>query len=255
MSFFMTTSRSWGVLLPRWPADESLHLAEGVSPFFDPQGFWDVCLPLVLALWAMGAVFWAMEKQLMAGLDEAGLEADEEVVARKGGRRVTHVFITGVVGRVLLLLLPFAPYPFLRTRWDWVLTAPTIFETLAHLYHWHDTSAKLKWSLLGHHAAVLLVVWPLARCVRARLHTHRTGMQMLPHPGRQSTRLTRMLRRLTEAVPYPVSALSMPLFFEVGSAWSYLSYLVKTRGPRVLDALGLHKVSSVPAALCSRRER
>ena len=43
-------------------------------------------------------------------------------------------------------------------------------------------------------------------------------------------------------MPYPISALSMPLFFEVGSAWSYLSYLVKSRGPRVLDARGLRQV-------------
>lgn len=51
--------------------------------------------------------------------------------------------------------------------------------------------------------------------------------------------------RLVEVTPYPVSALSMVLFFEVGSAWSYLSYLVKSRGPRVLDAVGLREVRVV----------
>ena len=50
---------------------------------------------------------------------------------------------------------------------------------------------------------------------------------------------------MVEATPYPVSALSMVLFFEVGSAWSYLSYLVKSRGPRVLDAVGLREVRVV----------
>ncbi len=47
---------------------------------------------------------------------------------------------------------------------------------------------------------------------------------------------------LAEVVPYPINCVTMPLFFEVGSAWSYLSYLVKSRGPRVLDALRLRKV-------------
>lgn len=141
----------------------------GINPNFDPQGFWDVCVPLVLAMFAVGLVFQALEARLYAGVQAAGDRYRPEGAAdgdkRKGGRKVTHVFCTGVVARVLLLLLPWAPYPFRRTRWDWVCTAPTVYETLAHLYHWRDTTAKLKWSLLGHHAVVLLVVWPLARCV------------------------------------------------------------------------------------------
>lgn len=139
--------------MPHWPEDDS-----SIDPRWDPQGLRDVCVPLLVGMWLMGAAFQSLEKRVMAGL------ADEEEEG-KGGRRVTHVFCTGVVSRVLLLLLPFAPYPFLRRRWDWVCIAPTVYETLAHLYHWRDTTTKLKWSLLGHHAAVLLVVWPLVRCV------------------------------------------------------------------------------------------
>lgn len=152
-------SRWGGLGLGVWP-EEGMDEA-GVNPNFDPQGCLDVGLPLWLAMWAFGAVFKALEARLYAGLDE-----EEEEEGRKGGRRVTHVFCTGVVARVLLLLLPWLPYPFLRRRWDWFCTAPTVYETVAHLYHWRDTTSKLKWSLLGHHVAVLLVVWPLARCVR-----------------------------------------------------------------------------------------
>jgi hypothetical protein len=142
-------------------ADEGL--PPGVSPYFDPQGFWDVCGPLVLAMCLLGAAFQALEAWLFEGMAAEAAEQEEH----KGGRKVTHVFCTGVVARVALLLLPWAPTRFARTRWDWVCMAPTVYETLAHVYHWADTTAKLKWSLLGHHAAVLVVVWPLIRCVRA----------------------------------------------------------------------------------------
>jgi hypothetical protein len=48
--------------------------------------------------------------------------------------------------------------------------------------------------------------------------------------------------RLVESAPYPISALTMPIFFEVGSLWSYLSFVVKNRGPDVLRALGWEEV-------------
>jgi hypothetical protein len=73
-----------------------------------------------------------------------------------------------------------------------------------------------------------------------RIHT----WLLFPFPQIALTPLSPPSHRLTEVwtAPYPIECLTMILAFEVGSAWSYLSYLVKSRGLRVLDALGLRKV-------------
>jgi hypothetical protein len=135
----------------------------GVSPYFKPQGLWYVGLPLYLALFAVAAAIQALERRLFGSFDAARR-------GEKGAWRqqITHVFMTGTLSRAMLLLLLWAPPTFLRQRWDWVCTAPVAFETFAFFWYWRILPRNFKQVVVGHHVFVLLVVWPLARCVRRR---------------------------------------------------------------------------------------
>jgi hypothetical protein len=145
----------WGGLAV-W-ADEGVE--PGASPYFDPQGYW-TSLPLVLAMCLVGAACKALEARWFGAFDAA--RAQERGRWR---REITSVMFTGALSRALLVLLLWAPPAFIRKRWDWVCTAPVTYETLAFVYYWGLLPPKFKWVVVGHHAVVLAVVWPMARCV------------------------------------------------------------------------------------------
>lgn len=152
----------------------------GVSPYFQPQGLWDVGLPLYLALFAVAAAIQVLERRLFGRFD-----AERRGEKGEWRQQITAVFMTGTLSRAMLLLLLWAPPTFLRQRWDWVCTAPVAFETIAFFWYWRILPRNFKQVVVGHHVFVLLVVWPLARCVGIRTtpieHRHRLTVNNKTH--------------------------------------------------------------------------
>jgi hypothetical protein len=160
---------------------------EPVSSFFSTassgsftiEGFKDVLVPGVILLHLLGLAYQYWERRHC-----------------KVQGKTTYVAFVGFASRMgLCVAFATLPLDFVASRWDWVLFLPTMYEVLAHLYHWQDTPASFKIHLFGHHAAALLW-WPIMRAF--------------------------------ETQPFPAVALPLAVLFEAASGFSDAWYLFVT---------------------------
>lgn len=185
-----------------------------INPNFDVMGALDTMLPIMMVCHVVGLLYQRLERRYLTPTTSSD---------NRGGGKLTSLSFTSCLARFSMLVIPHLPYRLVRTRWDWLTASPTIYEFLAYLYHYHDLGGKeSKWRdlVLKHHFAALFVLWPSYRYF--------------------------------ETNPYPVSALSFALAFEVASGFVYLSYVLRRNSAPIMKAWDLPptvKVEEVCAAI------
>ena len=103
------------------------------------QGFFDALLPGLFVLWVIGRI-WKNDNT----------------------RPTAHIAFAGAYRRLLVVLtIPFLPLKYLLARWDWHVFTCIVFESLAHFFHFKDTTPGFRLHLYGHHA-MCLVWWLMA---------------------------------------------------------------------------------------------